>query len=249
MKSAGTTRRVVRELKDVYRLSSLPRVHRPWLTQPGLWVQYDFGDGPVIDGEKTILFVAWVAWSRFRVVFPLRNRKMTTVVIARHAGIPEFHPVMEKSCAYYGTSIQVCQPADPASKGGVESSVKLAKEDILPRNTNLRGEYDTFGRLETACREFMVKVNQRPHRLTGVPLQQLLEETESSKLGPLSVDAPYTLFGEVRKVSENMPMISVYNVMYSVPEESASAVGMVSDAVNPNPLNAADSVGRGNGQR
>lgn len=113
--SSRTTRRIVREIKDAYKLTQLPKPRRPWLTEPGLWVQYDFADGPVIDGDKTVLFVAWLAWSRFRVVFPLRNRKMTTVlsaldrlfraiggvpayvltdnektvVIARHAGIPE----------------------------------------------------------------------------------------------------------------------------------------------------------------
>ena len=34
------------------------------VTEPGLWLQYDFGDGPVIDGRKTVLFCAWLAWSR-----------------------------------------------------------------------------------------------------------------------------------------------------------------------------------------
>ena len=24
------------------------RVHRPWVTEPGLWLQYDFGDGPMV---------------------------------------------------------------------------------------------------------------------------------------------------------------------------------------------------------
>jgi transposase len=33
-----------------------------------MWLQYDFGDGPVIAGRKTVLFCAWLAWSRFRVV-------------------------------------------------------------------------------------------------------------------------------------------------------------------------------------
>jgi hypothetical protein len=38
-----------------------------------MWLQYDYGDGPVIDGVKTILFVAWLAWSRFRVVIVIRT--------------------------------------------------------------------------------------------------------------------------------------------------------------------------------
>jgi hypothetical protein len=26
-----------------------------------MWLQYDFGDGPVIDGRKTVLFCAWLS--------------------------------------------------------------------------------------------------------------------------------------------------------------------------------------------
>ncbi len=68
--SERTTRRVVVAVKRNYRLGRV-RVHRPWVTEPGMWLLYDFGvltTGPVIDGVKTTLFVAWLAWSRFRVV-------------------------------------------------------------------------------------------------------------------------------------------------------------------------------------
>ena len=41
-----------------------------------MWLQYDFGDGPVVDGVKTALFCAWLAWSRFRVVLALRDKTM-----------------------------------------------------------------------------------------------------------------------------------------------------------------------------
>ena len=49
--SERTTRRAVAAVKAAYRLGQV-RVHRPWVTEPGLWLQYDFGDGPVIDGVK-----------------------------------------------------------------------------------------------------------------------------------------------------------------------------------------------------
>ena len=48
-------------------------MHRPWVTEPGLWLQYDFGDGPVIDGSRTVLICAWLAWSRFRIIVVLRG--------------------------------------------------------------------------------------------------------------------------------------------------------------------------------
>jgi hypothetical protein len=47
-----------------------------------MWLQYDFGDGPVIDGVRTILFCAWLAWSRFRVVLPILDRSMPSVFAA-----------------------------------------------------------------------------------------------------------------------------------------------------------------------
>ena len=44
--SERTTRRAVAAVKSDYRLGRV-RVHRPWVTEPGMWLQYDFGDGPV----------------------------------------------------------------------------------------------------------------------------------------------------------------------------------------------------------
>ncbi len=55
--SERTTRRAVAAVKRDYRLGRV-RVHRPWVAEPGMWLQYDFGDGPVVDGVKTTLFVA-----------------------------------------------------------------------------------------------------------------------------------------------------------------------------------------------
>ena len=81
--SERSTRRAVAQVKAAYRLGHV-RVHRPWVTEPGMWLQYDFGDGPVIDGVKTVLFVAWLAWSRFRVVIALRDR--TAAEGVRRAG-------------------------------------------------------------------------------------------------------------------------------------------------------------------
>ncbi len=72
-RSERTTRRAVAAVKKSYRLGRV-RVHRPWVTEPGMWLQYDFGvltTGPVIDGARTTLFCAWLAWSRFRVVLAI----------------------------------------------------------------------------------------------------------------------------------------------------------------------------------
>ncbi len=68
-----TTRRALAEIKAQWRLGNT-RVHRPWVTEPGLWLQYDFGDGPVVGGRKVVLLVAWLAWCRFRIVIALHDR-------------------------------------------------------------------------------------------------------------------------------------------------------------------------------
>jgi hypothetical protein len=34
-------------------------------------LQYDFGTVPIVDNAQTILFCAWLAWSRFLVIIAL----------------------------------------------------------------------------------------------------------------------------------------------------------------------------------
>ncbi len=69
---------------------------RPWILEPGLWLQWDYGEGPVIAGARTALFCAWLAWSRYRVVVPLRDKTLPSVVIGidralrRFDGVPTY---------------------------------------------------------------------------------------------------------------------------------------------------------------
>jgi len=72
--SERTTRRAVAGLKAAWH-AGRRRVHRPWVPEPGMWAQYDFGDGPRIGAAETVLFCLWLAWSRFRVVIPLLDRR------------------------------------------------------------------------------------------------------------------------------------------------------------------------------
>ena len=65
--SERTVRRAVAEVKANHRRGRR-RVYRPWIPEPGMWAQWDWGTGPVIAGRRTNLFCAWLAWSRFRVV-------------------------------------------------------------------------------------------------------------------------------------------------------------------------------------
>lgn len=239
--SERTTRRAVAAAKTAFRVGNR-RVHRPWVTEPGMWLQYDYGDGPVVDGVKTVLLVAWIAWSRFRVVLALRDKTLPSVfaaldvmfrriggvptyvltdnektVTSEHiAGIPVRNQQLVAFARHYAVTVHTCVPADPASKGGTESSVKLAKADLVPTEANLLPAYDTFADLEAACEAFCDLVNSRPHRVTRRAPAEMLAE-ERPRLHPVA-GSPFTVaFGTTRVVPENTPMVNFEHGQYSVP--------------------------------
>ena len=53
-------------------------------------MQWDYGDGPVVDGRETVLFCAWLAWPRYRVVLALRDRRLASVVMALDRALRAF---------------------------------------------------------------------------------------------------------------------------------------------------------------
>jgi hypothetical protein len=138
--SERTTRRAVAEAKRRWRQKHGRRT-RPWIPEPGLWLQWDYGDGPVIAGARTVLFCAWLAWSRYRVVVPLRDKTLASVVIGldralrRFDGVPTYaltdnektvtvehvcgiavrNPTIVEVSRHYGLTIATCEPADPQS--------------------------------------------------------------------------------------------------------------------------------------
>lgn len=66
------------------------------------------------------------------------EKKVTT---AHAAGVPVRNQQTLDFARHYVVTVLTCQPADPATKGGVEASVKLAKADLVPKDTNLRPGY------------------------------------------------------------------------------------------------------------
>jgi len=237
-----TTRRAVAEVKARFQ-AGRRRVFRPWIPEPGLWLQFDWGEGPRIGGRRTSLWCAWLAWSRFRVVIPTFDKTLPTVVscldatLRRLGGVPAYaltdnektvtvehvadiavrNPEIVAVARHYGMSIRTCVPADPQSKGGSENTVKVAKADLVPTDTNLLGEYRTFGELEAACRQFTDEVNARLHRETRRrPVEALAEER--GRLHPLPAKAFTVAFGTTRRVNWDCT-ISVEGVRYSVPHQ------------------------------
>lgn len=240
--SERTTGRAVAEAKRRWRQKHGRRT-RPWIPEPGLWLQWDYGDGPVVTGSRTVLFCAWLAWSRYRVVVPLRDKTLASVVIGldralrRFDGVPTYaltdnektvtvehvcgiavrNPTIVEVSRHYGLTIATCEPADPQSKGGSEATVKIAKADLVPTDHNLRDEYEDFAQLEAACEQFMALVNTRAHRVTRRPPVEMLaaEHEHLHRLPRL----PHTIcFGQTRKVNWQST-ISVGGAIYSVPHE------------------------------
>ena len=238
--SERTTRRVVAALKEQWRRQS-HRVYMPWIPEPGLWLQWDYAAGPLLAGQRIVLFCAWLAWSRFRVVIPLRDRTMPSVIAAldatfrrlggvstfaltdnektvtdRHiAGIAVRNPQIVAVGHYYGLTIATCVPADPESKGGAESTVRLAKADLVPTDHNLLADYRSWDEVVAACEAFMAMVNGRVHRMTGErPAARL--EIERDHLHRVPADPFTAAFGETRAVSWSST-INHRGARYSVP--------------------------------
>jgi transposase len=237
-----TTRRAVAVAKSRYAAGHR-RTYRPWIPEPGMWAQFDWGTGPRIGERKTVLFCAWVAWSRFRVVIPTWDRTLATALscidatLRRLGGAPTYlltdnektvttdhicglavrHPQMVAAGRHYGLSVVTCVPYDPESKGGSESTVKVAKADLVPTQANLLDDYGSFTELVAACEAFCERVNARPHAETRRPPADMLagERARLHRLPP----EPYTAaLGETRTVRTDQT-VRVGSVRYSVPED------------------------------
>jgi transposase len=238
--SDRTVRRAVAEVKASWR-AGRRRVYRPWIVEPGMWAQWDWGQGPRIEERSTNLFCGWLAWCRHRVVIPTWDRTLPTVIacvdssMRRWGGAPTYwltdnertvtvdhvagiavrHPLIVAAGLHYGVTIATCVPADPESKGGSEATVRIAKADLVPTDTNMLTEYSTWGELVEACEAFMTKVNGREHRITRRRPDEMLAE-EARRLHRLPEVAYTAAFGETRKVSWSAT-ISYGGVIYSVP--------------------------------
>lgn len=94
--------------------------------------------------------------------------------------------------------------------------MKIAKADLVPKETNLRQEYTSFAELEAACAEFCGHVNTRVHRVTRrVPVEMLAEE--QTRLHPIPLTPHTVAFGVTRTVPPSTPMVSFEGGQYSVP--------------------------------
>lgn len=101
-------------------------------------------------------------------------------------------------------------------KGGSESSVKIAKADLVPTEYNLLGDYACFDELSKAAQALADRLNARPHAVTRRAPAEMLE-VERQVLHAIP-DAPYSAaFGESRTVGWSAT-ISYRGARYSVPD-------------------------------
>src|SRR5215210_4876140 len=244
--SERTTRRAVAEVKTTYRAGHRRRF-RPWLPEPGLWFQWDYGDGPRVDGRKSVLWCAWLAWSKYRVVLPIRDKTLPTVIacldrtLRSFGGVPTYglsdnektltvehiariavrHPTMVEVGRHYGLTLASCVPADPQSKGGSEATVRIASADLVPTDANLRSSYASFAELRRECDAFCERINARSHRTTRRPPIEMLAE-ERERLHPLPAEPFTAAFGVTRGVGEIYPLVEFDGGEYSVPDDYVS---------------------------
>lgn len=179
----------------------------------------------MVEGAKTVLFCAWLAWSRFRVIVPLGDRTMASVIAAVDTtlrtiggaptyvltdnertvtdgfvrGLASRNTLALSVATYYGTSLHTCVPYDPESKGGVEATVKVAKADLVPTEANLRDACRSFTELAEACTAQMEVLNARPHAVTRRAPNEMLA-VERDHLHPIPDVAYAAAFGESRSV-------------------------------------------------
>jgi hypothetical protein len=245
--SERTTRRAVAQIR-AHRAAGRRRVFRPWVPEPGMRARYDFGDGPRIGGTATILFCLWLAWSRFRVVLPLLDKSQPsvlaaidvalrrlggvptylltdnekTVTIEHVAGVPVRSPGAVALGRHYGLTIATCLPADPQTKGGSESAVRIAKADLVPTAANLLEDHPSFTDLEQACGRFCGEVNARPHRATRRPPADMLAE-EAARLHPVPA-VPFTAAPGVTRKADRLSLVSFEGGRYSIPHQLAGQV-------------------------
>ena len=236
-----TTRRAVALAKQAFH-AGRRRTYRPWIPEPGMWAQYDWGKGPEIAGRASCLFCAWLSWSRYRVIIPTWDKTLATtiacidamlrafgaaptylltdnervVTMDRVCGLPVRHPVMVATARHYGCVIETCVPYDPESKGGSESTVKIAKADLVPTEANLLAAYPSFRSFAAACDEVMAELNARPHSETRRAPGEMLSE-ERARMHPIPTEPYSAALGETRIVRDDQT-VRYGAVPYSVPK-------------------------------
>ncbi|MGK5533057.1 IS21 family transposase [Streptomyces sp. URMC 129] len=209
-----TTRRLVAEAKARWR-AGVRRTYRPWVPEPGLWLEFRWTQGPTVPGpdgqpRRTSLFHAWLPWSRFRVVLPSWDRTLPSLVccldtaLRAVGGVPAHlltapgagagirHSDLTEVGLHYGAQARARVPYTPDSMGdGRWAEIRIAPGDLVPIGTDLRQRYTSFAALRSACALFTERVNTGNERIT----------MERRRLNPLPSEPCALALGRRRTVN------------------------------------------------
>ena len=144
--SERSTRGAVAAAKKQWRAGNR-RVFHPWIPEPGLWLQFDWGEGPRIGGGGRCCS-AWLAWSRFRVVIPTWDRTLPTLLgcpdgtLRAIGGAPT-----SRRCGALPKAVSVrAEPQHRVGRGQVDVQ---APERLTGRAELVQVERDHAGPLDT----------------------------------------------------------------------------------------------------
>ena len=207
-----------------------------------MWFQFDWGEGPVIDGRP---HAAVVRLARLVPVpgghpdlgpdagrpdrLPRRDPAPVggaptyaltdnerTVTIDRVAGIAVRHPRSSPPPATTAsTSTPACRPTR-SPRAARRARSRSPRPTWSRPSANLLEAYPSFAELEDACAAFCAEVNERVHRETRRPPASC---SRGAPPAPLLPAEPYTVaLGETRVVDDEST-VRLGSVRYSVPRE------------------------------
>jgi transposase len=207
-------------------------------TAPGEQLQFDWGEF-VYEREgvlhKVFGFTAILSYSRMRFVTFVKRTdapslirclaatfealgglprtvltdRMKTVLLDMETGVPHWHPRFQELVAALGITPRVCKPYTPQTKGKVERSIRVVKEDFWP---GVR--FVDLDDLNRQALRWCAERNGRVHQTTH---ERPLERWEREGLRPLPLGWAWERFtAEERRVSWD-GFISFDGVLYGLP--------------------------------
>lgn len=121
------------------------QTYRPWVPEPGLWLQMYWGKGPDIGGRKTWLFCVWLAWSRSRVVIPVWDCTIGTTsanlyqVFRTLGGVPTF--VLSDNAKTVTVEARRRDPGAPSADGGFGTTLRLFHRVVRAVRSGVQGQH------------------------------------------------------------------------------------------------------------
>jgi transposase len=127
---------------------------------------------------------------------------------------PDLNPTYAEMASYYGTVIIPARPYKPKDKAKVEACVLLVERWILARLRNR--EFHSLAELNSAIRELISYLNNRPMKRVGVSRRTQYERMEQAALRPLPLQPFEYAEWKKRRVSLDYH-VEIDEHYYSVP--------------------------------